>query len=187
MPEINDLKRELRKKYRAIRNSLSKTERYDADKKIISRLIETEDYRSAKVVLTYVSTGSEVGTEGLIVRSLTDGKKVACPLCDKADHTMSFRFISSVDDLSEGAYGIFEPRPDAPEVQADEMPESICIVPGLSFDASGGRLGYGGGYYDRFLAGYKGVSIGLCYENCQSEELLPGDSFDISVDRVICS
>jgi len=185
MPDVNQLKRELRSYYRQMRDSLSADERRLSDEIILNRLNSLEQYKRAAVILTYVSTGSEVGTEKLIAQAVTDGKKVACPLCNKEGHIMTFHCISSLDELAVGAYGISEPRPDAPAVSAEDMAESICIVPGLAFDTSGGRLGYGGGYYDRFLCCYSGVSIGLCRAGCLSAQALPRDRYDICVDLVI--
>ncbi len=185
MPDINRLKRELRRHYRQIRDSLSVEERQIGDETVLNNLLELEQYKNASVVLTYVSTGSETGTDKLIAQAIMDGKKVACPLCDKESKTMVFRCIGSLDELVAGAYGISEPQPDAPAISAKDMADSVCIVPGLAFDASGGRLGYGGGYYDRFLSGYSGVSIGLCRAGCLSKQTLPRDRYDICVDLVI--
>lgn len=98
---------------------------------------------------------------------------------------MSFHKISSLDDLSPGAFGIYGPSENAPAAQPEEMRNSVCIIPGLAFDSNGGRLGYGGGYYDRFLAGYTGVSIGLCREETFSADPLPRDEYDIPVDTVV--
>jgi len=185
MPDAGQLKKELRKKYRTIRNSLGFSHACDSDVRISNKVLSMEEYKKASLILTYVSAGSEVDTSAIILRALAEGKKVACPRCNKENHTMSFRYIVSLDELEEGAYGIFEPKPDAPPVQPQEMAHSVCLVPGLAFDTSGARLGYGGGYYDRFLDGYRGVSIGLCRSACLSDHPLPRDRYDAAVERIV--
>jgi len=185
MPDINEQKRALRSQFRKLRASVNESERKAADRLILSRLIALEQYRNALLLLTYVSDGSEPDTLMLIARALADGKEVACPRCDVSAHTMTFRKIRSLGELSPGAYGLYEPAPDAPETQPEEMQNSVCIVPGLAFDGSGGRLGYGGGYYDRFLAGYCGSTVGLCRSECYSAQPLPRDNTDVTVDTVV--
>jgi len=183
MSDINAEKRILRERYKAIRQeSMSRTE---ADRDIFRQVISLPQYQQASLVLCYVSSGSEPDTLRLMVQALADGKAVACPRCDKASHTMSFHLINALDDLAPGAYGIYEPSAAAQCVQPGEMQNSVCIVPGLAFDPQGGRLGYGGGYYDRFLAGYSGVKIGLCRKECRSSVPLPADVFDVPADIVV--
>ena len=93
---------------------------------------------------------------------------------------MKFIKINSLSDLQPGAYGILEPK-DGEEIT--DFTDSVCITPALSFDEKGYRLGYGGGYYDRFLADYTGVSVGICYE-----EFIGGivtEEYDLPVDIVV--
>ena len=185
MSDINESKRRLREHYKAVRASGSGEDRRQADRRITAYLTERPEYKKARLVLTYVSAGQEPDTLELIAMALAQGKEVACPLCHKPTHTMTFHKISSLGQLTPGAYGICEPPADAPSAQPEEMQHSVCIVPGLAFDSCGGRLGYGGGYYDRFLAGYSGVSIGLCREETCSAQPLPRDEYDIPVDIVV--
>ena len=109
-------------------------------------------------------------------------KSVAVPLCDTDKCTMEFYSISSFDDLESGAYGIYEPKKECLKITADE--NTVCIVPGLAFDKSGFRIGFGKGYYDRFLSEFKGESVGLCYDECFSDILIK-DKFDMCVSAVI--
>ena len=95
---------------------------------------------------------------------------------------MEFYSISSFDDLESGAYGIYEPKKECLKITADE--NTVCIVPGLAFDKSGFRIGFGKGYYDRFLSEFKGESVGLCYDECFSDILIK-DKFDMCVSAVI--
>ena len=90
--------------------------------------------------------------------------------------------INSFDDLSPGAYGILEPSAGEPTMSFE--PASLCIVPALSYDEKGNRLGFGKGYYDRFLSGFKGIKTGICYELSLCETL-PADDHDIRVDNIV--
>ncbi len=173
-------KSSLREHFRDIRNSIENATESSDD--IFSLLVSSDLYKNADTVLAYWSVGSEVSTRRIIDRALEDKKKVALPKCTDKNGNMVFYYISSLSDLSEGMYGIKEPLTD---VIADDFDESaVCIVPGLSFDKCGYRLGYGKGYYDRFLSRFCGISIGLCYDSCLSEEL-PTDGFDMKVNYII--
>ena len=110
------------------------------------------------------------------------GKNVAFPISLTDSFTLDFRRVTSLDELNVGAYGIREPLKDAKKAVFTK--NSLCVVPALSFDQKGFRLGYGKGYYDRFLSAFPGKSAGLCFEDflCDS---LPTDSKDIAVDILI--
>lgn len=185
MPDISQQKKELRAGHKALRLNGDPAAQRTADRRIMQRILELPQYKEASLILAYVSQGGEADTLQLIVRALAEGKSVACPRCNKEDRSMTFHHIAALYQLSQGAYGIYEPLPDAPQVLPEEMADSVCLIPGLSFDASGARLGYGGGYYDRFLAQYDGVSIGLCRSESRSESPLPQDEYDIRVDVVV--
>ena len=95
---------------------------------------------------------------------------------------MTFYYITSLDDLSEGMYGIMEPDE---RYTADVYNiNSICIVPGLAFDLKGYRLGYGKGYYDRFLKDFNGVSVSPCYDSMLEDEI-PTDKYDIQINIIV--
>ena len=112
-------------------------------------------FAAAPLVLTYVSRSEEVGTRALIERLLVSGRRVAVPRTDLASGTMTFHEISSLDDLAPRTMGILEPPEEAPALtNPAQLVGSVCLVPGLVFDGAGHRIGYGGGFYDRFLAFY---------------------------------
>jgi len=182
---MNDLKTEkslLRKKYGDIRSSVSPRQREIFDRAIFERVISLVQYRECRHLFTYVSCKSETDTIRLIKKALSDGKRVSVPKC--ADrHTMEFYEIHSLDDLEKGAFGIPEPKTDICRKTETGFP-ALCIVPALCFDRNGYRTGYGGGYYDRFLADFKGTSVGICYSVCVCSEC-PKDIYDISVDILV--
>lgn len=176
-------KNALRKKYKELRNSIEEEVKISESERIAAVLFETDFYKNAGSLFIYVSLGSEVRTDGIIKKALADGKRVSVPLCNTELRAMAAIEIDSPAQLETGAYGIPEPMNKNREIKKSEI--DIVIVPGLSFDKSGARLGYGGGYYDKFLCDYEGMSVGLCYRECLSEKL-PTEEFDCRVGRIIC-
>lgn len=180
--DIRPLKNKLRREIKEQRRNLDSQERETCDAKIGERLRQLWLYRESKIIFTYVSLADETDTRKFIVRALEDGKKVAVPRCIKGTRNMEFCFINSMEDLEEGAFGVLEPK-ESCEVISDYS-EGFCIVPALSFDRKGYRLGYGKGYYDRFLADFCGKTVGICY-NRFVIPALPRGKFDKSVDLVV--
>lgn len=180
---IKEVKINLRAKYRQFRERLSSEKKSTLDSAILERLGRLREYAEANTVFTYVSKSIEVDTVSVINKALSDGKKVAVPRCLPETHGMEFYEIQSWNQLESGYCGVLEPDPKkcAP---VKGTKDSVCIVPGLSFDSLGYRLGYGKGYYDRFLPGYKGVTIGLCYSGCIQWNL-PHGYYDQPVDVLI--
>ena len=180
---IRELKKTLRAQYRQARERMSPEQKKQSDAAILSRLLSLREYGRAPAVFTYVSKPSEVDTKALIEAALAAHKKVAVPLCFPETFGMKFYEIGSVDELVKGLYGVLEPDPEKSR-PAEAFENSICIVPGLSFDSQGYRLGYGKGYYDRFLSGFPGITVGLCYSGCVKWDL-PHGYYDRPVDLLI--
>lgn len=153
------------------------------DFSIYNAVISLDQYKNTPTVLTYVSTNIEVDTIKLIDHALIYGKKVAAPVCDYNTTTIKFYQINSRDDLYPARFSLLEPIPND-DMLITSMLDSICIVPGLAFDKRGYRLGYGKGFYDRFLSEYDGHSIGICYDDFICDRLAI-DEFDIPVNLVI--
>lgn len=175
-PDIRLVKRELRDRMKTLRRNMSPAEKAAKDAAILGRITALPEYRRASLVLTYVSTPIEVDTHALIARALADGKRVAVPYCIPGKVEMLFCQISGMEDLAPGTFGVLEPDPEKLPVLRD-FRDSVCILPGLAFDLQGYRLGYGKGYYDRFLSKYRGVNIGACYNVCL-KPLLPHGRYD---------
>ncbi len=175
-------KRELRERAKAARAAMSPADKAAADKALCDRLLALPQILTAGTVLTYVSQPHEADTRALIVALLAAGKTVAAPRCADAVGEMQFFLIRSFDELAPGAFGLTEPTLDCPPAYPGA--DSVCLVPALLFDEDGYRLGYGGGYYDRFLAGYGGKTVGLCYDGEVVPEL-PRGAFDRPVDTVV--
>ncbi len=164
----------LRKKLLEERKNLKNKAEKDAS--ILNALINQDFYKNAKTVMVYVSYQSEVDTRALIEKMLLDGKKLASPKCI-SKHEMEARAFFSFSELSRGAYGILEP---SGEIIKDF---DLIIVPGVGFSDRLHRIGYGAGYYDRFLKDHSAVSVGLFYE-AQKCDFKEGE-FDHPLDFII--
>lgn len=181
--DIRPLKKRLREEIKEQRRGMSPEAKAAADAKILDRLCGMREYGACKTLLTYVSLPIEVDTLKLIERALLDGKRVAVPRCVPGTRQMEFYVITDMEDLMPQTYGVLEPKPEVCSL-LDNYDQSICIVPALAYDRMGYRLGYGAGYYDRFLSGYPGRKIGLVYQEHLRRWLWHG-RYDITVDLVL--
>jgi 5-formyltetrahydrofolate cyclo-ligase len=178
-------KNDIRKNIKRIRDRLSDSFVRDNSKLISDKVFSLNAIKEASVVLTYYSINNEVNTHEIIEKLTFMNKKVALPICrpDKTDLAISI--ISSTTELKPGSFGIMEPDPDNLSlVKPEEI--DIVLVPGIAFDRRGNRIGYGKGYYDRFLQVFKPsqLKIGLCFDFQLFDEL-PSDSNDVPVDCII--
>ena len=177
---INKEKKALRAEYKIIRSAVSG--RDIKSQSIAEAVLKSSQYRKADKIFAYCSAGSEVDTYAIISMALADGKKVALPKCTDKEGNMKFYYIASVSQLVDGMYGIKEPPTDN---SADDFTvDSLCLVPALCFDKDGYRLGYGKGYYDRFLSVFTGVTMGFCFEECL-RDTLPKDCYDKKVNYIV--
>ena len=181
--DIRPVKAALREKYRSLRQTMPQEIKDNADRNIAAQVRKLWQYKRNDILLTYVSTPIEVDTMRIIHQALEDGKRVAVPRCIPGTRTMEFYFIQSVDDLSPGMFGVLEPNTDSCE-QLIDLSRGLCIVPAFSYDWRGYRLGYGKGYYDRFLSRFEGNIIGICYSDCVQRSL-PHGRFDRPVELLV--
>lgn len=178
-------KSSLRSNYLAARKSIPARTLIESDSSIESALWAFPLFAEAPLVLSYVSFSAEVGTRDIIGRVLAEGRRVGVPRVDAASRTMAFHEITSLDELEPRTKGILEPSADAPLLsRPSQLVGSVCLVPGLVFDGAGHRVGYGGGYYDRFLAFYPGDKIGLSRTGMISSNPLPVERGDVPVDFI---
>ena len=149
--------------------------------RLAGRLFDTAQYRQAKSLYAYVAFNQEVRTRAIIERAWADGKRVAVP--KTVGSNLRFIWIENLDGLAPtGLYDI--PEPVLNEPLADDA-RALVLVPGLAFDARGHRVGYGGGYYDRWLAAHPGhPTVSLCY-GFQMVDQLRDEAHDIAVDAVL--
>ena len=177
-------KQRLREERLAARETLSEQERCVLDNCITQKLLASPEYAEAITVLTYVSVSSEVSTRMFIECALRDGKTVAVPRC-MPGHRLEFVAITSLEQLVAAPFNLLEPPKDLSALAEVQMNNAICIVPALLVDTKGYRLGYGAGFYDRFLSTYFGKKICLAYQQNLSKTMLPHTEFDVPVDTVI--
>lgn len=137
--------------------------------------------KSADTVFCYMAAFNEPRTDGIIEQLISSGKRVAVPVTDTKTNTITPVLYTGRDDLVSGAMGIKEPKSRI-AVSPDEI--SAAVIPGIAFDKGGMRIGFGAGYYDRFLEGFKGLKIGLCYD-FQVYDSIPHDKHDIPMDVII--
>ncbi|MGN1119251.1 MAG: 5-formyltetrahydrofolate cyclo-ligase [Oscillospiraceae bacterium] len=174
---MRELKRALRKELIQKRREMPREKKLAADRDIFEQVKPLCE--NAGAVFTYVSTEIEVDTRQLIGFCLDSGIPVAVPV--SGDSELTFFYINSVRELSEGRYGILEPTDRSRQAFPDER--TLCIVPALCADGKGLRLGYGKGYYDRFLSRFCGTSVILCYSDFVRE--VPAEPHDIKAQHTI--
>jgi 5-formyltetrahydrofolate cyclo-ligase len=180
---IREIKKGLRAKSRQFRERLDPQRKADMDAAIQSRFFSLREFGAADVILTYVSKEIEVDTLETIRAVLAQGKRVAVPRCVPDTFQMEFFEIDALQELEKGMFGVLEPVPSRSRPLAGDE-RCLCVVPGLSFDSQGFRLGYGKGYYDRFLTNFQGPTVGLCYSGCVRWNL-PHGFYDRPVDVLI--
>ena len=167
------------------RNAIDKDLHRQMDENICTTAVSLSSFRYADVVLLYAPIKSEIDVMPIFHEAIKRGKRVAFPRCNVEERTMKFHFVESEEDLSPCAYGIREPREDAPVYDPETFCGSaVCYVPGLAFDVRGYRLGYGKGYYDKFMNCYNGCTIGVVYSQFILPTL-PRGRFDKHCDAML--
>ena len=173
-------KKALRAEIRAKKRALTPAQVEDASRRLAALLFDHPAYKAAKSVYGYLSYNQEVRTAGILRQAQADGKRVAVPKV--FGETMKFLWLDDLSAVAPGAYNIPEPVADGPEAD-DET--ALILMPGLAFDPEGHRCGYGGGFYDKFLAAHPShPTIALCY-GFQMLDHLDVDAHDIPVDAVL--
>jgi len=173
------LRLELRKQILASRNGLSAQERQRKSTQIIQTLVKQKIFKQAKTIFSYVNFRSEVITDPLLVETcLAVGKRLCVPLTIQQDFRLIPYELTDRDRLRPGCYGIPEPDPDTCE-QISPHEIDLIVLPGSVFDRFGGRLGYGGGFYDRFIENEApgAIRVGLAFDLQIADKLplLPHD------------
>ncbi len=164
------------------RKEIPKEKKVIYDKEISKKIVESDSFKKATQVLVFASAKDEFDTSLIVESCRAENKKVFYPVCLDKLGNMEFKKVDSTDDLEIGTYDIPEPKPYCKEYIQKE--NDIIIVPCLSVDNNGYRIGYGKGYYDRFLQNFNGVSFCPCYEEMTSDTL-PSDSFDVKVKFLV--
>ncbi|MDG5788747.1 5-formyltetrahydrofolate cyclo-ligase [Evansella sp. AB-P1] len=176
-------KSDLRKKIKLLMKQMDINEKRKKDNKIHHNLFSEEQWKEASVVGVTVSIGDEIDTYEIITNAWSDGKAVVVPKCIPNEKKLCFYKIESFDMLEETFYGLKEPNPDKSVMYKSEEID-LLIVPGIVFNKEGYRIGYGGGYFDRFLEGKRIPTCSLLYE-CQLLKEIPYEDYDVPVHKLI--
>lgn len=177
-------KKDLRKIILNKRNFIDNNTKEEMDREIFNKLINLDLYKEAKNIFIYLSFGSEIDTKPIIDRALEEGKEVYIPKVYKINKEMRAIRLNTFEDLEKNSMGILEPKDDFNFIAKEKI--DLIIVPGAVFDFKGNRIGYGGGYYDRFLSNIKDKrnKIVLAY-NLQIVDNIEAEEHDIKVDYII--
>lgn len=176
-------KQALRKKMISLLNSISAEEKAAIELKLEENLFRSSEWRFAKRIGVTLSQGFEWNTLGIIKKAWEEGKTVCAPKCVSEHKAMIFYDFTSMEQLEKGFYNLIEPKPAQTKV-VGKTEIDLVLVPGLIFDKKGYRVGFGGGYYDRFLKDFPNCTVGLIYSK-QVTSSLPIEPFDIPVQKII--
>lgn len=172
-------KQSLRNRIKEMKRSMPEKEIDEKSNKILEKLISIPEYEISERIYAYVSYNQEVSTAGFIKKAISDGK---CVLVPKVyGDIMRYHIIKSFDELKPGAYGILEPDND----MTDDVYEGFMLLPGLAFDEKKHRMGYGGGFYDKYLSGHKKhFKAALAYD-FQVFDSIPAEEYDVPADIIV--
>ena len=178
-------KQDIRKEFLTVRNSLSKEKQILSNKRIRDRLCSLPQYLTAENILIYANYQSEVSTRDIILDSFSRNKKVYCPKV-LAPGEMEFYRITSLDEIRNGYKNIPEPFFLTFPYAGENLSKTLVVMPLVAFDDTGNRLGYGGGFYDRYLEKYPRIQkIALAFECQKYTGNLPVQATDIRPDMIL--
>ncbi len=159
--DLRVYKKKLREEKRAARKALDPDYKAELDSGVAKNVRRLNEYKSVSTLLVYVSTDIEVSTRQIIENAWEDGKRVAVPRCVPNTREMEFFYIDSFDCLEKGSFSLLEPKLTLEKFE--NTADCLMLVPAFTLDRNGYRLGYGMGYYDRFIAKFSGKTAGICY------------------------
>jgi len=177
-------KKSLRKFFQKKRDSISDNEIYKRSLTICERFFDSNIYKTSQKIFTYINYKSEFVSSIIIKKAFSDKKIVAVPVISKNAHEMFFVEIKNLDELSKNKFGILEPKLVSDNILKPDL-KTIIIVPALAFDKKGFRLGYGGGFYDKYLSENKSfLTIGCAFDFQIVNEIVHTE-LDIPVDLIL--
>lgn len=182
--EMKQKKKALRREIRALRAVHSDEEIHAMSLKVLEQVKALPEYQEAETLFVYVDCKHETETSDLIRQAWADGKKTAVPKV--IGEAMKFFYITSLeDDLEEGYFGIREPYEKNPADEAADREGSLMLMPGVAFDEARHRIGYGGGFYDRYLEAHPGLRTAALAFEFQVKAEVPFEKFDILPGRIV--
>jgi 5-formyltetrahydrofolate cyclo-ligase len=183
--QLSELKTEIRKAAHEARRQ--QADKDEISQQITDRVLQLPEYQSANCVMWYVDVRAEVRTRHALPAALQSGKKIVIPYC--VDGELELFHLETMDEMETGMYKILEPRADLRDLASKRVPVDqldLILVPGVAFDARGGRTGHGKGYYDKLLENAKPETplVALAFE-CQMFDEIPMQVHDIYMDKVV--
>ena len=180
-------KKQIRKQMLALRNAMTHDEVVQKSEAIVQKVLQTNEYKEAQNILLYADYCHEVMTRALFEDALLHKKKVYFPKSDGLTNTMEFYQVVSVTQLYEGYKGIREPKEDVNKRFVwNPCEDTLAIIPGVAFDTKGYRIGYGKGFYDRYLSNKRPITtMALAFANQITEEDIPTDEYDVKMDKIV--
>lgn len=176
-------KKLIREKVLEKRKEISVDTRKTYSKEIMNKLINSKYYGDAKTIMTFISFSDEVDTHNFIKHAIEDGKKIVVPVTYPKTHELKPSQVKDFNELEPGYYNILAPKKEFERFK-DPKEIDLVVVPGVAFRKDGYRIGYGGGYYDRFLSTIPDTpTIAIAFTS-QIVENLPIEDFDIPVDYI---
>ena len=173
----------LRQRMKTRRQALSEAQRQAYAQRMLEHLTQWERFRSLTLLHTFLSLPEEPCTQEIVEYCWQAGKKVAVPIVEKGVTTLEHSLLSSWSHVEAGPLGILQPKLEFRETVSLEQ-IALILVPGLAFDRQGGRLGYGGGFYDRFLPQTQGFRLGVAF-HFQLLEQVPQSQHDLPMDGIL--
>lgn len=175
-------KKSLRKQVLDALNNMNRTEHIKKSLEITDRVLASDEFRSADTIGITISRYPEVDTRPIIEAAWIAGKRIAVPKCIHTIRKMDFRLITSYDSLETVYMGLFEPIiNETISIEKDGI--DLQIVPGIVFSDEGYRIGFGGGYYDRYMSDYNGNTLSLAFAS-QTSHSIPIEDHDIPVSKI---
>ncbi len=174
-------KNEARKRNRKIRDELQKSVIIQKSQIIENYFLKSDIYNISKVIMLYMPLGNEVDTGKIFDAAICDGKQLVFPVTDKKSGIITPFYASADTKFSCGAFSVMEPKNTS---QADALKIDVFVVPGIAFDKSGVRVGFGKGCYDRLLKNVNATKIGFCYDFQVCDEI-KHDEHDVKMDFLL--
>ncbi|MEM3362572.1 MAG: 5-formyltetrahydrofolate cyclo-ligase [Candidatus Anstonellaceae archaeon] len=178
--DIENQKSLLRKRFLELRKNFFNKFSVEDEEKLISNLFLVEEFSNASVILSYMSKDGEVPTKNLNLKILNSKKILCLPKTDTKNKELIIKKILSYEELENGPFGVLEPKESCQTI----VKIDVAIIPGVVFSKDGYRLGYGFGYYDRFLQKNPCFKIGLCFSS-QLIDKLPYEGHDVKMDCLV--
>lgn len=181
-----DLKSEkslLRQRFLSVRRGIPADKKAEYDSRICRYIINSVSYKYYDTLLLYAALYDEPDLSALAVKAVADGKRVAYPRCVPHSRDMVFHYVTDLSQLKKGTYGIPEPDASLPAFDPGITSCSVCFIPAVAVDRRGYRIGYGGGYYDRFFSSFSGTLAAVVFSGLIADGV-PHGKYDLRADVI---